>query len=371
MAIGAIAAVAGGALSGLFGSSSAKKAASAQASAANKQAKIQKQMFQRVDKLQGQLYEDQLRDIQRTHGVTRAEADRMYNAQIRNISSLEPYRADAARVGQQQIGNARTSISDTTAARDRAMAGYAPYVGAGHNALSAYMHNLGLGDAPEGYTGLSLSPGAQFLMEQGRGTIEGGAAGRGGLYSGGTLEELERFRQGLAATDRDNQMAQIFGVANLGGQAADAMAGAERGFAGDLAGLRAGLSGAQEADYLRRLGLDTSLADARTAASNALGQARIGIEEGRLSNLGAARTNRANLYGTAANQYTTGMTGALANLGNANAAGAIGVGNALAGGINTGLNIYGMMQQFQQPNALSPVQAGGASTTFRPMARPA
>lgn len=130
------------------------------------------------------------------------------------------------------------NIGDLKHARDRAIGGFQPYADQGKNAMLAYASNLGLGKGPAGYSGLELSPGAKFLLGEGTKQVEGGAAGAGGLYSGETLAELERLRSGTVATDRDNQMAQLFGLAGMGQGAAGSIADLERGFAGDIAGQR-------------------------------------------------------------------------------------------------------------------------------------
>lgn len=63
---------------------------------------------------------------------------------------------------------------------------------------------------------------------------------------------------------------------------------------------------------------------------------------------------------TAGANYTSGAGNALANMGNAQAAGYIGVGNAITGGINNAISAYGYMQ----PNSLAP------KSSLRPQARP-
>lgn len=95
-----------------------------------------------------------------------------------------------------------------------------PFRESGGNALAAYMSELGLGDAPEGYQGISLSPAAQFAMEQGRNAMESGAAARGGLYSGATLGGLEEMRFGMAQQDRASQMNRLAGLTDMGLSAA-------------------------------------------------------------------------------------------------------------------------------------------------------
>lgn len=159
---------------------------------------------------------------------------------------------------------------------------FAPFVGGGTDAFNALLSTQGLGPRPEGFDGLSFSPGAQFALEQGRDTIEAGAAGRGNLFSGASLKALETLRGGIATQDRENQLNRL-----------------------------AQLSG--------------------------FGQASAGQQAIAGQNLAVSGSN------------------ALANIGNAQSAGAIGVGNQFQSGINNALQL-GVFGQQQQSNAF---QHGG------------
>ena len=139
------------------------------------------------------------------------------------------------------------------------------------------------------YGGISMSPGTRFALEEGRDTLEAGAAARGGLNSGATKAALERLRMGMAAQDRETQLNRLGGVVDLGMNSA-----------------------------------------ARLAANSA--------------------------------NFTQNATNALGGIGNAQAAGAIGVGNALQGGIQNLAGVWGYQQA--QQNALAP------TTSLRPQARP-
>lgn len=109
---------------------------------------------------------------------------------------------------------------------------FQPFYEAGTNALNPYLYEIGLADRPEGWAGLSMSPGARFALEQGRDTVEAGAAARSGLNSGATLAGLERLRMGMAAQDRDNQLNRLAGVVDSGQAAAANQASAGNAFAG-------------------------------------------------------------------------------------------------------------------------------------------
>lgn len=81
------------------------------------------------------------------------------------------------------------------------------------------------------FNGIQATPAAIFALEQGRDTIEAGAAARGGLNSGATLAGLERLRFGLSAQDRDNQLNRLAGLVDSGQGAAGQQAVAGNAFA--------------------------------------------------------------------------------------------------------------------------------------------
>ena len=71
--------------------------------------------------------------------------------------------------------------------------------------------------------------------------------------------------------------------------------------------------------------------------------------------------------------FANGASNALAGIGNARAAGAIGVGNAINDAIGTGIGLWQYQNMFgpQQPAAMGGAAMGGAPmTALRPMARP-
>ena len=203
----------------------------------------------------------------------------------------------AATVGSAAIGasaSRRAANAQTAAANDQiALAreqfdqtreDLAPFREGGGNALAAFNYEMGLGDRPDFWQGMSMTPGAQFAMQQGRDQMEAGAAARGGLFSGATLSGLERLRFGMAAQDRDGQMNRLAGMVDMGQGAAAQQAQASNAFVG--------------------------------AASNAL-----------------------------------------ANRGDAQAAGAIGVGNAFSGGMNNMVGILGYHNALNRPTTQNQPQA--------------
>lgn len=146
---------------------------------------------------------------------------------------------------------------------------FAPYQEASTGALAAYNSELGLGAAPEGYTGFQATPGYQFALQQGQKAIDNSAASSGGLFSGATLKAQQEFGTGLANQEYGNYLSRLAGLASPG-----------------AAGMAA----------------------------------------------------------TAGQNYAAGAGNAYANLGNAQAAGAIGQGNALSGLMGNLAGAYGYQQ---------------------------
>lgn len=122
-------------------------------------------------------------------------------------------------LGSRSAGRAQERAADASTALRREIYGETtgrlqPYATAGSDALNRLTGLLGVnGD-------FEMSPAAMFALTEGRDAIEAGAAARGGLYSGRSMEALERLRSGLAAQDRDNQVNRLFDLAGMGQSAA-------------------------------------------------------------------------------------------------------------------------------------------------------
>jgi hypothetical protein len=243
--------------------------------------------------------------------------------------------------------------------------------------------------------------------------IEGGAAGAGGLFSGETLEELERMRHGLVATDRAQQMSELFGLAGMGqgaatdaaalrrgfsqdvsgihgGSAAD-IAGLRRGFAGDRAGIRGDYAGAIAGErsgaaddmnalrqYLTGMGINVqdrnlgTMLGLRDAYDTSLRGAESGYADTNLGILSDWMTNRNNAFNSrmasivgASPMVNTAANSSLA-AGEAGAASALGIGNSLVGGLMNGIDVYSALGgTWGQPQGNAPL------TAVNPMNRPA
>jgi hypothetical protein len=178
--------------------------------------------------------------------------------------------SSASKAAKAQSAAAQSDLALKSKIYDETTQRFQPFLEAGQLGQQAYMSELGLGDAPEGYEGYQSTPAYNFMMNQGVEDIESSAAARGKLFSGATGTALERFRTGLVSQEQNTFLNRLSGLSQQGQAAAGSQASA--------------------------------------------GQA-----------------------------YSSGAGQAYGNLGAARASGALGVGNAVTGGINTGLNLYGFL----------------------------
>lgn len=197
--------------------------------------------------------------------------------------------ASKAASAQKSAANQQTALARET--RDLTRSDLSPFYGAGQEGLNALRFELGMGDRPEGYGGFQETPGYQFARSEGLNAVEGSAAGRGGLYSGATMQALQERGTGLANQEYGNYVNRLTGLAGSGQNAAAGMGAANQAYSNQ--------------------------------AGNALG-----------------------------------------NYGNAAAAGAIGVGNAINQGIGNYLGYQQFNQLMQQPQNYAP------TTSPTPVPRP-
>ena len=99
----------------------------------------------------------------------------------------------------------------------------APYRDAGTSALDYYQDFLGANGPDEAAAARSrfqTSPGYEFALGEGRRAVEGGAAARGGLLSGGMLKALDTYGRGMADREYGSYLDRFLGLTNLGENAA-------------------------------------------------------------------------------------------------------------------------------------------------------
>lgn len=251
--------------------------------------------------------------------------------------------------------------------RDQSLAGFQPYADSGGRALGSLNYEMGLSDAlPAGVSALAMSPAARFALEQGRDSIEAGASAGGSIRSGATMKALEELRMGMASQDRETQLNRLSGMADRGFAAQGSMAGIRDAYAGRYGAASDALTGrrtrAYDARAARRIGLGDSFAE-RSMGLNAArgrsladsrgiyGQSMMGLRRnysdninalraamaasmmGERTNFGIGAGNALGMFGNAATQATQMQSNALADLGNARAAGTIGMTNSINDGL--------------------------------------
>jgi hypothetical protein len=252
--------------------------------------------------------------------------------------------ADAQTAAAQQQIDLQREIYQKTSRK------FQPYYQAGNTALDAYMYEMGLGAAPSvggrplqitkimpgggngGEWGGNMSDRQKSMMqgywERAGVDFSGGGDGGASFKVGGkTFDTMAEARKYATANAKGASEYQGFTATpgyqfrvDEGNNAINAMAGAQGGL----------VSGATM--------------QALQARGQNLASEEYGNYMNRLSGLTNMGMSAAGNQASAGANYASGASNALANMGNAQAAGYIGQGNALAGGINTGLNIYGYMQ---------------------------
>lgn len=196
------------------------------------------------------------------------------------------------------------------------------------------------------------SPASKYQLEQMQRATERSAAARGGLLGGNVLTELQRNAAGIASMDYQNQFANMGEVATRQSAQDQFKAGLYRDLADTAmsagittAGMRtqAGQQIAQTAtqaagnisNLLNQQGVVISDMMSKDISTLTDMIYQSGMQETMNSQQLAAIL--ANIAGGQASTVQSGNIG----IGNANAAGAIGVGNAIQGGIQQGIGLYG------------------------------
>ena len=126
----------------------------------------------------------------------------------------------------------------------------AQYRDTGGSALTKYADSLGLnGDAARAQfrDGFRADPGYQFAFDEGQRAVQGSAAAKGGLLSGGAMRALNRFGTGIADQQYGSYLDRFRDLANMGqnsaaltGQFGAASSGRQGGYLNDMGAARAG-----------------------------------------------------------------------------------------------------------------------------------
>ncbi|MEL6584049.1 MAG: hypothetical protein AAFQ36_09475 [Pseudomonadota bacterium] len=245
-----------------------------------------------------------------------------------NVNSLADAYVDRGQgIANKTYGRQRNTLSNFMWDSDQLASELDPYRDGGADAYAAMLYEAGLGPMPQGYAAPELSAGAEYQMDMGREAIEGSAANRGNLNSGATMASLARMGQGIAAQDRQNALAQLINVGRgADGQALGIMDGANRNAlavrSGANTALGNSLMAAADTGFRTQVGAETGYgATAGNVAAGAMDR-RLGVENNALAAFMPVNNQmtEADMYGR-----TAGV-------------------NALAGGLNQGLNTYGFLR---------------------------
>ena len=97
------------------------------------------------------------------------------------------------------------------------------------------------------YGGYTKTPGYDFRMQQGMDALESSAAARGGLYSGAAMRDALKFGQDYGSNEYSNFLARLSGRADTGMSAAAGQAGAAQTAASGVSNALAGIGNAKAA----------------------------------------------------------------------------------------------------------------------------
>lgn len=119
----------------------------------------------------------------------------------------------------------------------------APWREAGGKAIGQ-----GFGMLQPGYD-YKTSPGFQFRLDEGLRGVENSAAAKGLLQSGGTLKGIDRYAEGLAASDFNDQFNRVMSVASGGQQAATSGANLGQNYANASSNIMGNIGQAKASGY--------------------------------------------------------------------------------------------------------------------------
>lgn len=100
-----------------------------------------------------------------------------------------------------------------------------PYSNTGSAAESALANLYGLGGQAPNFSAFTNSPGYQFQRQQGENAINRGAAASGNAFSSTTLAQLANYNQGLAGTQYQQYLQNLYGLTQTGAGAASSLGG--------------------------------------------------------------------------------------------------------------------------------------------------
>lgn len=109
-----------------------------------------------------------------------------------------------------------------------------PYSNTGSAAESALASLYGLGGQTPNFSAFTNTPGYQFQVQQGDNAINRAAAASGNAFSTTTLAQLGNYNSGLAATQYQQYLQNLYGLTQTGAGAASSLGGQAIQGAGNL-----------------------------------------------------------------------------------------------------------------------------------------
>lgn len=165
----------------------------------------------------------------------------------------------AKKAANAQVQSDAAAIAEQQRQFDITQKNLAPWYQAGGQAIGQ-----GYAMLQPGYD-YTASPGYQWRLGQGTAAIEGGAAARGHLLSGGTLKDLANYGQGLAANDYNDQFNRLMAISGGGQQAATSLGGFGANAASNIGSLLAAQGQARASGYQNQAGaINTGLGNIAT-----------------------------------------------------------------------------------------------------------
>lgn len=237
--MGVVGALAGG----LIQSSSAKKAAKAQTAAADRQI----------------AYQEETRDIVRGDLAPYREGGELAYGALQNMLGLGAapmVGGTAPQIETYQIPGAYTPSRATNGGRSHQGGSYGePTTGYRVNGQTFTTLEEAQAYANANRTGgtewsWQTDPGYEFRLGEGSRAIEGSAAARGGLYSGATMRDLQKYGQDYGSQEFGNVYNRLAGVAQSGLGAAQMSGNASMQTAGNVGNALGAMGNAQAAGYI-------------------------------------------------------------------------------------------------------------------------
>lgn len=230
---------------------------------------------------------------------------------------------------------------------------FSPFLGSGTNALRAYDFEMGLGDRP---TFGGSTPAVESYFTGG----SGGGSGASEPFVNTAMNSLMRQMMGMkapkaATRSRGTERFRVNGQSFATREEADAFARANATGGTEYGGYRMS-PGARWQMEQGQAAIDASAALRGGSFSGRTIQDTLNFSQGladqdretylsRLAGMTDMGMGAAGMQATAGNNFAAGTGNALANIGNAQSAGAIGQGNALAGMFNNLGQTFGYMNK--------------------------